>query len=102
MAFENPITFTEAAKIIGCMNMVLADALREGELVAIRGDWNKIEPHSFRAFCLRRFGIQIDRLPEKRRRFGGRAAPQVFTKKAAKKMKRKTKAPTAKTFRRII
>jgi hypothetical protein len=90
MAIETPITFTEATKIIGCMNMVLVDAIRSGKLITIRGDWSKIDPRSFRFFCAEEFGLQIDRLPEKRRRFR-KAAPQAFSKKAMKKMKRKVK-----------
>jgi|GEM_PF-2560290 len=93
MAIETPITFTEATKIIGCMNMVLVDAIRSGKLITIRGDWNKLDPGSFRLYCEQEYGIKIDRLPEKRRR--SRQVPlQAFSKKAMRKQKRKKVNPS--------
>ena len=88
---ELPITFTEAAKILGCMNKDLVDAITEGKLITIKGDWNKIDPRSFRFYCEHEHGIQIDRLPERRMRFRQAAPQHAFTKNAAKKMKRKAR-----------
>ena len=90
---ELPVPFSEATKIIGCMNKDLAEAIRDGRLMTIRGGWNKLDPVSFRLYCEQEYGIKIDRLPEKRRR--SRQVPlQAFSKKAMRKQKRKKVNPS--------
>lgn len=94
MAFEMPITISEAKKIIGCSTKDIMDAISAGKVRQARGRSDrispKLDPWSFRQFCRDVYGITVERLPERRKRNGGDRPPVLFSKKALKHRKRKT------------
>jgi hypothetical protein len=92
MAFEMPITISEAKKIIGCSTKDIMDAISTGKVLQARGRNDrvrpKLDPWSFRQFCKDVYGITVERLPERRKRMN-QDRPVLFSKKALKNKKRK-------------
>lgn len=93
--WEDPITFFEATKILGCMHSDLLKAADEGRLILTKGDRPKITAASFRRFCKEEQDLSIDRLPEKRGQRRDAAPRMLSSKKATKKMKRKGRSKKA-------
>lgn len=86
---ERPITLSEAAKILGCMNADIHKDIEAGEIKTIRPfDHRLLCPQSFREYCLRKYGVTLDRLPERDTAHIKRHE-KIATRKSLKKLKRK-------------
>jgi len=89
MAAERPFTLSEAAKILGCMNADIHQDIEKGLIRTVRpGDHRLLCPVSFRKYCREKYGVTLDRLPERDTAHIKRHE-KIATRKSLKKLKRK-------------